>query len=201
MAQENSEQISRWARTKSILSAAALLLSIIGSIAMAGGGALWLWADDLRDFGLGVMGVGLVIFIVAVIFSTVNVREALSGQRGRFAINAIVMIAAFVGIIVFINFISYSNVGRVDTTASKQFSLALQSIQVLENLNQEVHATAFFIPSKTDTAADRLLADDLMFEFERRSNRAFTYEFVDPESDPSTAAKFQLTQFLSLIHI
>ena len=61
MAQENSEQISRWARTKSILSAAALLLSIIGSIAMAGGGALWLWADDLRDFGLGVMGVGLVI--------------------------------------------------------------------------------------------------------------------------------------------
>ena len=109
MVQENSEQISRWDRTKSILSAAALLLSVIGGVAMAGGGALWLWADDLRDFGLGVMGVGLGIFIVALVFSTVNVRQALSGQRGRFAINAIVMIAAFVGIIVFINFISYNH--------------------------------------------------------------------------------------------
>ena len=199
MAQENLEKYSGWDRIKSILSAAALLLSVIGGVAMAGGGALWLWADDLRDFGLGVMGVGLGIFIVAVIFSTVNIRQALSGQRGRFAINAIVMISAFIGIIVFINFISYSNIARMDTTASKQFSLALQSIQVLENLNQEVHATAFFIPSKAETAADKLLADDLMFEFERRSNRAFTYEFVDPESDPSTAAKFQLTQFPSIV--
>ena len=199
MAQENTQQTSRWARIKSILSAAALLLSIIGGIALVGGGALWLWADDIRDFGLGVMGVGLGILIVAAIFSTVNIRQALSGQRGRFAINAIVMVVAFVGIIVFINFISYFNVGRSDTTASKQFSLALQSVQVLENLNQDVHATAFFIPNKVETAADRLLADDLMFEFERRSSRAFTYEFIDPESDPSTAAQFQLTQFPAIV--
>jgi ABC-type uncharacterized transport system involved in gliding motility auxiliary subunit len=70
---------------------------------------------------------------------------------------------------------------------------------VLENLNQDVHATAFFIPNKVNTAADRLLADDLMFEFERRSGRAFTYEFIDPESDPSTAAQFQLTQFPAIV--
>jgi ABC-type uncharacterized transport system involved in gliding motility auxiliary subunit len=145
------------------------------------------------------MGVGLAILIVAAIFSTVNIKDALSGQRGRFAINAIVMIIAFVGIVVFINFISYFNVGRTDTTASKQFSLALQSVQVLENLNQDVHATAFFIPNKVETAADRLLADDLMFEFERRSDRAFTYEFIDPESDPSTAAQFQMTQFPAIV--
>jgi ABC-type uncharacterized transport system involved in gliding motility auxiliary subunit len=199
MAQENTQQTSSWARIKSVLSAAALLLSIIGSVALVGGGALWLWADDIRDFGLGVMGVGLAILIIAAVFSTVNIKEALSGQRGRFAINAIVMIVAFVGIVVFINFISYFNVGRADTTASKQFSLALQSVQVLENLNQDVHATAFFIPNKVNTAADRLLADDLMFEFERRSGRAFTYEFIDPESDPSTAAQFQLTQFPAIV--
>jgi len=199
MTQENTQQTSSWARIKSVLSAAALLLSIIGSVALVGGGALWLWADDIRDFGLGVMGVGLAILIIAAVFSTVNIKEALSGQRGRFAINAIVMIVAFVGIVVFINFISYFNVGRADTTASKQFSLALQSVQVLENLNQDVHATAFFIPNKVNTAADRLLADDLMFEFERRSGRAFTYEFIDPESDPSTAAQFQLTQFPAIV--
>ena len=199
MAQENVQQNGTWARIKSFLSAAALLLSIIGGIALVGGGALWLWADDLRDFGLTVMGVGLGIVVVAAIFSTVNFRQALSGQRGRFAINAIVMIVAFLGIVVFINFISYFNVGRMDTTASKQFSLALQSIQVLDNLNQDVHATAFFIPNKVDTAADRLLADDLMFEFERRSGRSFTYEFVDPESDPSTARRYQLTKFPAIV--
>ena len=199
MTQENTQQNSTWARLKSVLSAAALLLSIIGGVALVGGGALWLWADDLRDFGLGVMGAGLGIVVLAAIFSSVNIREALSGQRGRFAINAIAMIVAFVGIVVFINFISYFNVSRADTTASKQFSLALQSIQVLENLNQDVHATAFFIPDRAQTAADRLLADDLMFEFERRSGRTFTYEFVDPESDPSTAGLYQLTQFPAIV--
>ena len=199
MAQDNTQQTSTWTRIKSILSAAALLLSIIGGFALVGGGALWLWADDIRGFGLGVMVVGFGILVVAAIFSAVNIREALSGQRGRFAINALVMIIAFVGIIVFINFISYFNVGRVDTTASKQFSLALQSIQVLEGLNQDVHATAFFIPDKAGTEADRVLADDLMFEFERRSGRAFTYEFIDPESDPSTAGRYQLTQFPAIV--
>jgi len=38
-----------------------------------------------------------------------------------------------------------------------------------------------------------------MFEFERRSDRTFTYEFIDPESDPSTAAQFQLTQFPAIV--
>ena len=65
MAQDNTQQTSTWARIKSILSAAALLLSIIGGIALVGSGALWLWADDIRGFGLGVMVVGFGILVVA----------------------------------------------------------------------------------------------------------------------------------------
>ena len=199
MAEQDLQRAGLWERIKAVLSAAALLLAIVGAVALLGGFALWLWADDLRTYGNYLMIAGGVILVVAALFSSVNIREALSGQRGRFAINAVLMIAAFTGIVVFVNFISFHNVARADLTASKQFSLALQTAQVLENLNQNVHAVAFFVPERQDQAANQQLADDLMFEFERRSSRMFTYEFIDPESDPSRAELYELSQFPSIV--
>ena len=199
MAEQDLQRAGLWERIKAVLSAAALLLAIVGAVALLGGFALWLWADDLRTYGNYLMIAGGVILVVAALFSSVNIREALSGQRGRFAINAILMVAAFTGIVVFVNFISFHNVARADLTASKQFSLALQTAQVLENLNQNVHAVAFFVPERQDQAANQQLADDLMFEFERRSSRMFTYEFIDPESDPSRAELYELSQFPSIV--
>ena len=137
MAEQDLQRAGLWERIKAVLSAAALLLAIVGAVALLGGFALWLWADDLRTYGNYLMIAGGVILVVAALFSSVNIREALSGQRGRFAINAILMVAAFTGIVVFVNFISFHNVARADLTASKQFSLALQTAQVLENLNRE----------------------------------------------------------------
>ena len=199
MAEQDLQRAGLWERIKAVLSAAALLLAIVGAVALLGGFALWLWADDLRTYGTYLMIAGGVILAVAALFGSVNIREALSGQRGRFAINAILMVAAFTGIVVFVNFISFHNVARADLTASKQFSLALQTAQVLENLNQNVHAVAFFVPERQDQAANQQLADDLMFEFERRSSRTFTYEFIDPESDPSRAELYELSQFPSIV--
>lgn len=199
MAEQDLQRTGLWDRLKAILSAAALLLAIIGAVALLGGFALWLWANDLRNTGTYLMIAGAVILIVALLFSSVNFREALSGQRGRFAINAILMIVAFTGIVIFVNFISFHNVARADMTASKQFSLALQTTQVLDNLTEEVHAIAFFVPERVDQEVNRQLADDLMFEFERRSNRSFTYEFVDPEADPARAEFYQLSQFPSIV--
>ena len=199
MAEQDLQRAGLWERIKAVLSAAALLLAIVGAVALLGGFALWLWADDLRTYGNYLMIAGGVILVVAALFSSVNIREALSGQRGRFAINAILMVAAFTGIVVFVNFISFHNVARADLTASKQFSLALQTAQVLENLTENVHAVAFFVPERQDQAANQQLADDLMFEFERRSSRMFTYEFIDPESDPSRAELYELSQFPSIV--
>ena len=199
MAQQDLQRAGFWERTKAILSAAALLLAIIGAVALFGGFALWLWADDLRNTGLYLMIAGAVILVVAALFSSVNIREALAGQRGRFAINAVLMVAAFTGIVVFVNFISYNNQARADLTASKQFSLSLQTAQVLEDLAENVHVTAFFVPGAAAHETNRQLADDLLFEFERRSNQRFSYEFVDPEADPSRAELFGLSEFPSIV--
>ena len=199
MAEGDLQRASLWQRIKAVLSAAALLLAIVGGVALLGGFALWLWAEELRETGLALMIAGAAVIVIAGVFSSVNIREALAGQRGRFAINAILMIVAFTGIVIFINFISFHNVARADLTASKQFSLALQTTQVLENLNQNVHALAFFVPERADQAVNRQLADDLMFEFQRRSNRTFTYEFVDPEADPSQAEQYQVSQYPSIV--
>lgn len=177
----------------------ALLLAVIGGSAVIFGGGIYVWVEDLRGFALGVVISGGVLLGLALASSLVQVRAAVTGRRGRYAANAIVMVAAMLGITILINYIGFSSPVRWDTTASKQFSLSTQTTSVLEGLEQSVRATAFFVPSDPNYAADRQLADDLLFEFKHRSRGKFTYRFVDPEAEPSVVRQYNLNRYPAII--
>ena len=190
---------SLWARAQEVLTAAALLFSIIGGGALAVGGGVYLWVPELRGFANTVMLVGLALLLVALASSFVPVRKALTGQRGRYAANAIVMVLALVAIVSIVNFLTFRATLRSDVTASRQFSLSQQTLSVLENLDQPVRATAFFVPGLPDQIATRQRADDLMFEYQNRSGGSFSYRFVDPEADPSIARELQVTDYPTIL--
>ena len=62
-------------------------------------------------------------------------------------------VIALFAIFALLNFLMFrSTVGRFDVTATRVFTLAPQTIQVLEDLDTRVRANAFFI--ETDTASD-----------------------------------------------
>ena len=63
MAEQDLQRAGLWERIKAVLSAAALLLAIVGAVALLGGFALWLWADDLRTYGTYLMIAGGVIWL------------------------------------------------------------------------------------------------------------------------------------------
>jgi hypothetical protein len=126
-----------------ILSATALLLTIIGIGSFVLGFLLYIWVSELRTFANWLMILSVVLLVIAAISSLVPIRRFLSGQRGRYAINALAMLAAAILIAILVNYLGYKGTARYDLTASKQFSLSAQTVQIVNDIAEPVHATAF----------------------------------------------------------
>ena len=193
---DQQPEVSFWARAQEFLRSLAVLLAAVGGIAVIGGALIYVWVEDLRGFGLGAAGVGGALLLVALASSFLAVRTALVGRRGRLSINTAAMILITLAIVVLVNFISFRAPQRLDTTFTQHFSLAPQTLEVLTTLPEPVHATAFFTPARGAAQAGlRQRAEDLLSEYQRRSERRFTYKFVDPELDPGTAAQFGIVEY------
>ncbi|MEK7215880.1 MAG: GldG family protein, partial [Chloroflexota bacterium] len=120
-----------------------------------------------------------------------TVKTAFLGRSGRYGSNAVVMAFAFAGLMVLANIIAARNTYRMDLTASKQFSLAQQTVDLLKRLDQPVEAVGFF--TATDPVLSRLQdqSESLFKEYHYQSSK-FTYRFVDPDAEPGVARQFDI---------
>ena len=195
---QGDEEFSIFERLRFILRGISPILAAAGAIAVVGGGILFFWAEDLRTFARPVMGAGVVLLLLAGIASLEVVVATLKGRRGRYSANTLAMITFLTVVLLLGNFILFEQEFRYDTTATKQYTLSSQTEEVLAVLNQPVEAIAFFVPTGRFQESLRRQTDDLLYEFGRRSEN-FTYRFVDPESDPSTARQMGVTEFSTIV--
>lgn len=186
-------------RVQGWLASIASLLGMLGGALLVGGGALYIWVEDIRPFALGVVLSGVVFLALGAVAAFPAVKSAVTGRRGRLTANALVLFALVTTILALLGFISFRGAQRLDTTATNQFTLAPQTLKVLKELPEPVRAVAFFVPTRSDQARDRQRADDLLFEFARRSDKRFTYKFVDPEAEPSAARQMGVTQYPAVV--
>ena len=170
------------------------LSAIVGLVAAAAGGILFLTVDELRNFSASVLIIGLSLLFLALVLSPRAVGMFLLGRQGRFGTNVAVMTIAFFAIAVLANFLLFRTPSRFDLTATRVFTLAPQSVQLLKGLDTKVRANAFFAPYHTSAQA----AEDLLNEFARQSNN-FTYRFVDPELNRSLALQYDVTEFPTIV--
>lgn len=109
--------------------------------------------------------------------------------------NAAVFSLAVIGIFVVLTIFLHSVKGlQWDLTQSKKFTLADQTITVLEELEQPVHIVSF---TSQDPYMDRQVAD-LLREYQKR-NSQITFEEIDPVQQPSMAQKYQITQLGTIV--
>ncbi|MBI2867685.1 MAG: GldG family protein [Chloroflexi bacterium] len=172
----------------------ALLFAAAGVVALLGAGILYLIApDDLKTSILALVGIGLVFLLL---FAFVASNQLISFARQRrtwYGANTFLLIAVFATIVGVINWFGNESSARYDATAGKQFDLSEQTRTVLRTLPEEIQAVAFFTPTDSQALKDRVT--DLLQEYKRRSDRHFDYEVVDPEVQPSTARRFNVTAF------
>lgn len=163
-----------------------LYLALAAAIASAGLFIVQRAFNLPLQISLGLIVIGLAIFAI---LDPSRVRQALTGRQARYGSNALVMILAFVGILVLVNYLVYKFPQRWDLTADKTHTLAPETIQALQTLPEKVTAEAFFT-NRSPSETTRTMLED--YKFNSKGN--FDYKFIDPEADPVAANNAHITQ-------
>ncbi len=122
-----------------------------------------------------------------------TLREALGGRRGKYGTNAVVYTVLTIAVIVVVNYLAVQHPVRWDLTEQGIFSLAPQSRQILDNLEEPAVAHAFYREGEEGSARD------LLESFAAASDQ-FSYEFLDPDKHPEIAQQYEISQF-STVHL
>jgi ABC-type uncharacterized transport system involved in gliding motility auxiliary subunit len=92
----------------------------------------------------------------------------------------VLLVALFSGVLILINVIAYENSTRFDLTPGKRYSLAPQSVQILNALTDDLTVTIFHKKGEGDTEKDLL-------ELFSRADSRFRYHFLDLDKNPARA--------------
>ena len=172
--------------------------AVVGIVALLAGGAMYFTVEEIREFSVTVIVIGIVLVFLALVLSPRAIAIFLVGRQGRYGSNIVVLTVAFFIIVLLVNFLLYRNPTRVDVTATRIFTLSEQTVQILDGMDGLVRANAFFVPSDTRSTAAQQQAEDLLNEFTRRSNM-FSYRFVDPELQRSVAQQYGVDSFPAIV--
>src|SRR5712692_5005119 len=117
-------------RVATVFGPTSLLLAFVALVALAAAGVTYLISPDaLKTSAVILAVIGALFTILFVISAYTQIRATVTGRQGRYSANTFVMIGAFIGIMIFVNFLGGSNNARYDATANKQLSLAPQTIK------------------------------------------------------------------------
>ena len=174
------------------------VLSLSGLIILAVGAVLLLAVPDLETAGKVLIVLSGLMITVSTLTHLSEVKNAVIARTGRYAINTLVMVFAFGAILMLLGYISLQNSVRIDLTATKQFTLAPQTLKVLKELKKPVQATVYSDPEQVSQEQIRMQADNFFFEFNKR-NKDFTFEFVDPDLKPSLARRDGVKGYPSIV--
>ena len=166
--------------------------ALMGILAMVVGLVLIVTVSEAKTFGLAILILGAVVVSLAGIAARRAVTKSVTGRRGRYSANTLLMIISFLLLIGVLNFVFWDNPNRWDVTSTRQFTLAPRTLDVLANLETPVSAIAFFDRNDVDQRPYLEDVDNLLREFSVRSNK-FSYEVMDPDVEPNIAKQYGVT--------
>jgi ABC-type uncharacterized transport system involved in gliding motility auxiliary subunit len=174
-----------------------LICGYTGIFALILGGSAYFAFEPLSDLSLFIAFIGAGLVLVSITLSPRAIAIFIVGRRGKYGINVAVMTGAFFIILLIVNFFMYTNPNRIDVTATRVFSLSPQTMKVLDNIDDPVTATVFFVQNSASNNEKTKVAD-ILNEFSRRSDK-FSYRFVDPEINRSEALKYNVNVYPSVV--
>jgi ABC-type uncharacterized transport system involved in gliding motility auxiliary subunit len=138
------------------------------------------------------LGLFIVGMAVAVLVDPDSVRKMLSGRQAKNGSNAFILIIAFLGILIVLNYLVYNNSKRWDLTQDQSNTLAKETVDVLKSLPDKVVAKAFFT-TNSSVASSKQSAKTLLDKYVYDSGGKFQYEFIDPNNNPVAAQEAGIT--------
>ena len=120
------------------------------------------------------------------------------GRRMKYGVNVTVLLVAVLFILVMVNWFTSSNSWRFDLTAGRAYSLSPQTRAIIDSLNQPVTLSLLFTeadPNLTEmerasVQSARSQVQDVLEEFQRRSDKIKVLRIDPTDPSPSTIAKY-----------
>ena len=134
----------------------------------------------------------LLVFFFTIHFETV---KSFSARRStKLGLNSLLMMIIFLSILGITNFIASRHSQRLDLSEMERFTLASQTVKVLNELNRKVKITAF---TQSQTASETRIKD-LLDSYAYLTNNV-SYVLIDPDKKPAIAKNYGITQYDTLI--
>ncbi|MDZ7723456.1 MAG: Gldg family protein [candidate division KSB1 bacterium] len=164
---------------------AGLVLAIIGLISYSVN-------SILTTFTTICLIAGGVLLIAYFILNFKEIKTGLTSRSAKFGSNALLVVLFTLGILIVINILASRFSARVDTTASRLYSLAEQTEKVMKNLKRDVNVLGFY------KAGESQQAQELLTEYTHFSQRLKT-EFLDPDKNPGLAKQYNINRYNTVI--
>jgi ABC-type uncharacterized transport system involved in gliding motility auxiliary subunit len=155
-------------------------LAAVGGLGLLLAGAFALVAGEFSVPSRLALAVGILLLGMYVAIDPGKAWGALRSRESVHGSNAVLVSVAFIGILVVANVVGNRFHQRWDLTAQRDFSLSDATLKQLRELPAPVHATAFF----SGSLRDKQKTEDLLKEYEARSDGKLTWEMVDTFLDP-----------------
>lgn len=123
-------------------------------------------------------------------------RSWFARRSTRYGMNVGLMVLIVFAILVVVELFSKERFhAQIDTTKNRRYSLAPQTIKVLEGLKEPVKIYAFY----QEADPSRTAAEDLLNLYRTKSGKKVEWEFVDPDRFPMKAQQYKVNTYNSLV--
>ncbi len=168
-------------RTSALTGLLGLVLLAFGIIGYA------LTSGGVARLFISVNLIGGTFALVAWLTSSWGRLSELAGSRStRYGANAALYSAAFVGVLIAINYLAKRYPYQFDLTVEKVFSLSPQSVNVVRNLKKPLKMYGFVQEGHSPTA-------EALYQEYAYASPKISYELIDPNRHPEIAERFKVT--------
>ena len=121
-------------------------------------------------------------------------RQSLNLRTLKYGSHASLFTLIVLAVLVILYTVVVNHQQRFDVTRAKRFTLATQSIKLVQNLPQPIKVLGFF--KREDR--ERSQFEDLLKQYTYHTDK-LTYELVDPDREPGIAKRYNVTSYNTVV--
>ena len=148
----------------------------------------YLIANVWEKWNIGMVIIGGLLIIVGIAANFRQMMASLGKRSTKYLANYVVSLILVIAIVAGLNYLGQKHPKRFDMTAVGSYTLAPQTVQVLQKLKKDVDIKAFF------SGGDYAPLKELLTEYQTES-RHIRFEFIDPDKRPDVAKQFEVTTY------
>lgn len=181
--------LSLFKRLAAVLGVAGLFLALL----------IRFFIPELTASVIGLLILSLILFLISILGGWTEIITFCRSKRFRYGLNTLVMIVLFIALMTLANYLGILKHQRFDLTATGKFTLAPQTVKVVQGFKEPVKALCFF-PNDMEHEKAKRKAQDLLEEYQY-ANKNFSFHFIDPESQPALSRQYKVRQYGTIVFI